>query len=543
MRRSLASAALVLLCACPGNDSPPGPPPPKAVGEACSARGECQSGLCFAGACAATLPAAASCPTVPGTAHVLADPNVVNAIDPGPGFCVSTVRSPFPALPVEMVQDLGTLQVGTDATFAATSGTSSFVLVSQEADGSAPDTFFLGPEAGFSTTIEIPNVVVPTNVVAPGGTLYYDDLAGWPTITIGDHAYYDFTGRLAHDLGIQSSSGAFPVPNTSAAIDRVLSNGGVTPGSWSFRVNDWAAECLSFRGCSGGSGSSTYRLHAVTRSGPIASTGAVDVEVYLATDPTSVLSTAAGAAAHPQVARWVGSVGSFLGNAGLCIGDVTFHDLPQWAKDRYAPGGDVDLNDFGICGDLDQLFTTAIVPRRAVHLFLSDGFIAPSRGVGRIAGIDGTIPGPTGFPGTISGGAAVALNDELGHETVSGACDGSGPPDLLRCGTDRLAYIAAHEIGHWLGLYHTTESDGTLFDPVSDTGMCPCSACAAAAQRNGCAEVSSNPTTEITNDRCVLSSTCGGGRNLMFWLLHPVYSTGELSPDQGRIVLLNPAVR
>jgi hypothetical protein len=239
----------------------------------------------------------------------------------------------------------------------------------------------------------------------------------------------------------------------------------------------------------------------------------------------------------------VGSVGTFLGNAGLCLGDVTFHDLPQWAKDRYAPGGDVDLNDFGICGDLDQLFTTAIVPRRAVHLFLTDGFIAPGQGVGQIAGIDGSIPGPSGFPGTIHGGAILALNAELGHETAAGACDGSGPPDLLRCGTDRLAYIAAHEIGHWLGLYHTTESDGTLFDPVSDTGMCPCFSCASTGARNRCAEVTANPTTQITNDRCVQSASCGGGNNLMFWLLTPGVSTGELSADQGRIVRLNPAVR
>lgn len=524
MRRVL-SAALVVLSAC-GHKSSPNPGKP--AGEACATRSECQAALvCYQGVCVASPPAAASCATPPGTATVSAGDAPGPATDPG--VCVSTVQGSV--LPPEMVQDLGPHQVGTEASFTVPAGTSSFVLFSQEVGNSAPDSFLVG-------RTPLPNTVVPTNIISPGGALYYDDLANWPTVTLGGKQYPDTSGLLAYQLGFQPISGSFPLPSTSAAIDRILTDGEVAPGTWTFTTNDWARECTLIGGCTGGSTSSIYQVHAITRPGPVASTGTLDVEVYLATDPSSVLSTASGAAVDPQALRWVQSLGHFLANAGLCLGEVTFHDLPSWAKDRYAPNGSVDITDGGPCGDLSQLFTTATIPRRAVHLFLADEIVdQTASGPIFTIGVDGSIPGPSGFPGTISGGAIVGLFDELGFGTCT------GDTSIANCGTDLLAYVAAHEIGHWLGLYHPTEQFGTLFDPVADTDRCPCYSCAPAAQRNKCAEVSSSPTTLVTNDVCTVSTSCGGGRNLMFWLLDENVSTGELSRDQGQIVRLNPAVR
>ena len=40
------------------------------------------------------------------------------------------------------------------------------------------------------------------------------------------------------------------------------------------------------------------------------------------------------------------------------------------------------------------------------------------------------------------------------------------------CGADQVAYIAAHESGHYLGLYHTTEANAGIFDPLGDTPQC-----------------------------------------------------------------------
>jgi hypothetical protein len=166
-----------------------------------------------------------------------------------------------------------------------------------------------------------------------------------------------------------------------------------------------------------------------------------------------------------------------------------------------------------------------------VHLFLADELTADTgSGQFTVVGVTGSIPGPSGFPGTIYGGAIVGLFGELGV----GSCGGSAP--TFACGTDRLAYVTAHEIGHWLGLFHTTEMGGDFFDPVSDTARCPCAACGRSC--NGSSAL-------VTSAQCSvgLGAACGGGRNLMFWAFDPARSTGELSRDQGQIVRLNPVVR
>ena len=64
-----------------------------------------------------------------------------------------------------------------------------------------------------------------------------------------------------------------------------------------------------------------------------------------------------------------------------------------------------------------------------------------------------------------------------------------------------LGETAAHEMGHQLGLFHTTEKEGTVFDILSDTPEC-----ASSSQDND-----SNGT--ITAEEC---DGFGGG-NLMFW--------------------------
>jgi hypothetical protein len=526
--RRLATAALLVLAAC-GSSGSVGPPPGKKAGEPCTARSACQAGLvCYAGACALALPAAASCPSPPGTQTIAAGA-ASEAVDPGPDLCVSSAVPS--SLPGGMVQDLGVLAVGTDATFAVPAGTSSFVLLSQEDASSAPDTV---PVTDGGRTFDVPNAVVPTNLKDPASAVWYDDLQPWPTFTVRGRSYPDVSGLLGYTPGFQPVASAFPVPATSAALDRVVTAGEVPPGTWSFTASDWAWQCPFGGAClANGNGAGRYRVHAVTRPEPVASTGTLDLEVYLATDPSSVLSTAAVAADHPHTQRWVSSIAHYLAKGGLCLGTVTFHDLPQWAKERYAPGGTVDLADYfegaGPCSTVNQLFATAAIPARAVHLFVADDLVDSLTTNSHVVGLDGSIPGPSGFPGTVYGGAVLGLLDMFGEGTCT-----SSAPDLSRCGTDVLAYIAAHEIGHWLGLFHTSEQGGDFFDPVSDTARCPCAACG-----TGCGA----DTSFVLNSACAVSETCGGGRNLMFWNLDERRSTGELSRDQGQILRLNPAVR
>ena len=459
---------------------------------------------------------------------------------PAPVTCDNVVAPPIPSFVTdELVQDLGTVAVGATAPFTVPAGTAAFFIVSQ-ALGTAGDGTFT-----WSGTSGIPNVVVPTSVQAPSGTVYYDDWATPPSTTISGVTYsFDYTTTLA-EPGLDTAVGVFSFPNTSAALQKLASTGSVEPGPWHFRVNDWSYECAQAgTACTGGSAGSQYHVYVVTRPTPT-STPTLDVDVFLATDPaTSPLPDAATATTNVQVARWKQSLQSYLGNGGIALGTVTFHDLPAAAKAQYAPSGDVDVGSSGPCSDLSQLFASASSQTRGVSIFLADQLLAPTIGGSyRVAGVDGSIPGPSGFPGTVNSGAVVGL-ENLEYEATPSAC--SGAPNLSGCGADRTAYVTAHEIGHWLGLYHVTEQDGTMFDPLDDTRVCPCHACAPAGQQASCADVnpsvSPSAATLVTAQACTASAGCGGGDNLMFWVVSATYSTGALSAEQQQVIQLNPAL-
>ncbi len=527
---------LLALAAC-SDDRLPG----KAEGESCQSERECQRGLvCFERVCASSYPPSPGC-TLPGSPTLVLGAAPA-AIEPPPSTCVTTVRDPVPA--GEYV-DLGEHVVGTPLSFTLPPGTSGFTLISQEvADTARPTISYQG--------FLLPNSVVPTDVREPGGALFFSDTDPYPSSGPYDVA----TGLLAYYGGWSPVSGSFTVPNTAAALDLARTEGELPGGTWTFTVNDWARECLSVTGCSGGGADGVYRTHLYARPGPFASTGRLDLEVYLATDPAGFLGNATAVVANPHMSRWVRSLGATFAKAGICLGTVTVRDLPAWARDRYAPGGVVDISGAGLglppaqtppgCDDLSQLFTVAVAPSRAVHVFLADELRDGSGPSGfTVLGVDGSIPGPSGAPGTVNGGAVVGVFDLLGAEAFAGACSGTGAPDVSTCGADALAYIAAHEAGHWLGLYHTTEFSGTTFDPLSDTPTCACLACVPRTLRWGCAEMDPlGGVQEVTNAYCSgRTSRCGGGRNLMFWLFDDDFASGELTRQQGEVMRLNPAVR
>ena len=63
-----------------------------------------------------------------------------------------------------------------------------------------------------------------------------------------------------------------------------------------------------------------------------------------------------------------------------------------------------------------------------------------------------------------------------------------------------LGETAGHEMGHFLGLFHLSESSGNLFDPISDTPECPISL--------------KGSDSTLTADECGITY---GADNLMFW--------------------------
>jgi hypothetical protein len=231
------------------------------------------------------------------------------------------------------------------------------------------------------------------------------------------------------------------------------------------------------------------------------------------------------------------SLAQLYGAAGLCLGNVYLYDLPTWAKTKYS----VSLNpdDDSACGDLGQLFTLSATGNQ-INIFVVNGFTGGTAGSTTV-GVDGTIPGPSTVGGTVNSAAAVN-----GSDLASGGAFCSGPVDPTACGADEVAYIVAHEGGHFMGLYHTTEMFGDSFDPLSDTKTCACTSCAPANVLASCS--SNHPAgtpTVMANNYCTSTSStsqCGGGDNMMFWRL-AAESRGTFTPQQGQVMRANPVVR
>ena len=105
-----------------------------------------------------------------------------------------------------------------------------------------------------------------------------------------------------------------------------------------------------------------------------------------------------------------------------------------------------------------------------------------------------------------------------------------------------VAYIAAHEGGHFLGLYHLTESTGQNFDPLTDTPTCKCESCVAPSSQPGCGKGATPPL--VGASECAgTQSSCAGGQYLMFWQLNPQVSQAQISPQQAQLMRLNPVVQ
>lgn len=145
------------------------------------------------------------------------------------------------------------------------------------------------------------------------------------------------------------------------------------------------------------------------------------------------------------------------------------------------PGRDVPSGGAG----LNALRATALDGAEAgsVRLIVARDFEDGDGLLGLAAGI----PGPVGVPETA--GSAVVVSVEA-HRDTDGALD-----------TTTLGETMAHEVGHQLGLFHTTEEGGESHDILTDTPECE-------AQDH-----------DANRDGYVSAEECEDrdGRNVMFW--------------------------
>jgi hypothetical protein len=413
----------------------------------------------------------------------------------------------------------GPRRVGEKLGFVVPANTGSFTIVHQ------------AKVAGLTVIYKgqtIDNSAVPGIISQPDGGVVYDDVTFNPPQS--PDGGFEPAGYFAYYGGDTPSTAAFTLPNSSTSLDA-----GIAAGTWQFTVNDYALECMDPTvGCNdGGASTNIYDVSVLLRQKPAGTI--LDVAFYIVADVRSrsgVPFRAASAANDLDVQRMLKTFRALYTAAGITIRNANFYDVV--AADRVRFGTSLNVAATGPCDELDQMLTrSGANPGNTMNLFLVQSIRSPGGGV---VGIDGTIPGPSSLNGTVHSGAAVSLAD-----LFAGTC---GPQtDLLRCGPDVVAFISAHEAGHFLGLFHTTERLGDYFDPLDDTPKCPCTACASATDKPKCGSKPGPGDPSVSAAQCVVSAACAAGDNLMFWSLDPQISAGWLSPQQIAVMRLNPLVQ
>jgi hypothetical protein len=457
-----------------------------------------------------------------------AAPNLVSGGVSGPADAAASCVLPRVAssLPSGQVQSLGThiVREADPMTFTVPPNTGSFTVMLQAVDAGTTVTL---TAQGQQATSE--NQAFPSMIAQPDGVVVLD------AVTPDD----------GPDAGIwqpipAATTSAITAPNTSLSI-AAWGDGGVPAGTWTLRIDDAADYlCLADAGfpfsCTNPSFSNQYDVTVLT-SGPSPLPGTVDLGVYLVSQSTPALANASTAIASAKFNRMLSTLSTIYARAGICLGNVTVYDVPAWAKAKYSS---IDSSDTSPCGPLDQMFTLSKQGVNELNIFLVDDIAQASSGGGQIVGIDGAIPAPSSFGGTVHSGAVVNAS------SISASSRCSTALGFTTCGPDEVAYIAAHEGGHWMGLFHPTEATGDFFDPISDTGTCRCTSCTTGTRLQNCEEANpntSNPTFMGGAD-CNKGSfvpQCDGSEYLMFWLIDPS-SIGNVSSHQSQVMRLNPVV-
>lgn len=149
--------------------------------------------------------------------------------------------------------------------------------------------------------------------------------------------------------------------------------------------------------------------------------------------------TAASAPDDQYIQAAMTRLSEIYAQANLRIGEVAYVDVDARFLTIDATGQD---------GLLEELFTQSAGSGPGLHYFFIDSFEGGFPGA-TIAGISGGLPGPAGAVGSVNAGVAVSITVPNGDSGI-------------------LAHVMAHEGGHWLGLFHTSEVIGTE-DQMPDT--------------------------------------------------------------------------
>ncbi|MEM7155255.1 MAG: zinc-dependent metalloprotease family protein [Myxococcota bacterium] len=183
----------------------------------------------------------------------------------------------------------------------------------------------------------------------------------------------------------------------------------------------------------------------------------------------------------------------YSNNDAAAIGDVVRVDITTDAGPFIeAEGEDVEALRASMAG----------ADHNRMNLFFISDFTDEPGTLGIAAGI----PGPNGVHGTVASGVVMALDAHL---------DEGGSLDATLLGE-----TMAHEMGHQMGLPHTSEADGSDHDLAGDTPQCTID-------------------MDADGDGQLSAEECPDGLNVMFWTAGD-QSQQEMSSIQSDIIFFSP---
>lgn len=175
----------------------------------------------------------------------------------------------------------------------------------------------------------------------------------------------------------------------------------------------------------------------------------LDLNVYLVGPPGITKNNAPN---NANLARVYELINELFAQTGVSISKIRYFELTPEQTTRYKVIRER--------ADLKDLVALSKVPGTTQDDALSlNVFLVESFALGNLLGLSQGLPGTAGLHGTSNSGVIFPA-EYLG--TMVDNVDGN----LL------TAQIMAHELGHYLGLLHTSESNGLNFDPLLDTPQC-----------------------------------------------------------------------
>jgi len=220
----------------------------------------------------------------------------------------------------------------------------------------------------------------------------------------------------------------------------------VKGGEWTFKIRQTAISKIEGSPTSYPPLGGTCDVVVLARTQPVPDTGVLKVRFHF----TGVGGLTAETAPEDETLQLgIDELTAILATAGIGVEVAGYHDVPGIEEDPSL----IDLQStLGWPNDLSKLLLTGQdEDSRALNVFFAGSIYqdADFGGGGIVLGIAAGVPGPAFLGPSYRSGVAIAT-----------VWDGV---------SEYLGNVLAHEVGHYLGLYHTTEKTGT-HDTLEDTG-------------------------------------------------------------------------